>query len=104
MQEINFINKLKELHEFFSSCSVFVIDGGDYVLIDVLGVAPRSNFLFERKGAGYKITVSLFDMYESAVKGTILPKDESQKRCLAQLLLSYENLQKSQERKIRSWL
>lgn len=104
MKEIDFINKLKELHDFLSSCSTFVIDGGEYVLIDVLGTAPRSNFLFERKGAGYKITVGLFDMYESAIKGSVLPKDKSQRRRLAQLLLSYKHLQKSQERKIRSWL
>jgi len=103
MKEIDFINKLKELHDFLSSCSTFVIDGGEYVLIDVLGTAPRSNFLFERKGAGYKITVSLFDMYESVIKGTILPKEKFQRSHLAQLLLSYKYLQKSQERKIRSW-
>ncbi len=104
MQEINFINKLKELHEFISGCDVFIIDGAEYTLVDVLGTPPKSKFLFERKKLGHKITLGLFEVYENAVNGTTLPKDKEKRKQLAQLLLSYENLRKSQERKIRSWL
>ena len=75
MQEINFINKLKELHEFISGCDVFIIDGAEYTLVDVLGTPPKSKFLFERKKLGHKITLSLFEIYENAVNGTTLPKD-----------------------------
>jgi len=103
MQEINFANKLEELHEFISNCDVFIVDGAEYTLIDVLGVSPKSKFLFERKKLGHKMTLGLFEIYEKAISGAILPKDKTKKRQLAQLLLSYENLRKPQERKIRSW-
>lgn len=103
MKEIDFINKLGELHNLFSDCREFVINGKDYVLLGVSGASPRSGFLFERKGLGHKVSMNLFDLYIAAINGTVLPKDDQKRRELACILLSYENLRKSQERKIRSW-
>lgn len=103
MKEIDFINKLAEIHNLLSDCREFVINGSDYVLLDVFGVSPHSRFLFERKGLGHKVSINLFDLYASAINGSVLPKDGQKRQELACVLLSYENLRKSQERKVRSW-
>lgn len=105
MKEFVFLGELQKLHDFLVLfCGHrFVIDGCVFILVQVLGSPPRSKFLFERESHGYKITASLFEMYDGAVSGRILPEDEVLKGKLKEILLSYPYLNKSQERKIETW-
>lgn len=105
MREYMFYDELKRLHDFMSLLveKEFVIDGRDFFLVDFLGSPPKTLFLFQRKTHGYRISLNLFEVYEGAVSGRILPKDEALKDRLKDHLLAYPYLTKSQKRKIEEW-
>lgn len=105
MREFMFYDELQRLHNFMSLLveREFVIDGCDFLLMDFLGKPPKSLFLFQRKTHGYRISLNLFEIYEGAVSGRILPKDEALKDRLKDCLLAYPYLTKSQKRKIEEW-
>jgi len=105
MREFMFYDELQRLHDFMSLLveREFVIDGCDFLLMDFLGKPPKTLFLFQRKTHGYRISLNLFEVYEGAVSGRILPKDEALKDRLKDHLLAYPYLTKSQKRKIEEW-
>ena len=105
MREYMFYDELKRLHDFMSLLveKEFVIDGCDFFLVDFLGSPPKTLFLFQRKTHGYRISLNLFEVYEGAVSGRILPKDEALKDRLKDCLIAYPYLTKSQKRKIEEW-
>ena len=103
MGEFMFYDELKRLHDFMSLLveKEFVIDGCDFFLVDFLNRPPKTLFLFQRKTHGYRISLNLFEVYEGAVSGRILPKDEALKDRLKDHLLAYPYLTKHQQRKIQ---
>lgn len=105
MREFMFYDELKRLHDFMSLLveKEFVIDGCDFFLVDFLNRPPKTLFLFQRKTHGYRISLNLFEIYEGAVSGRILPKDETLRDKLKDYLLSYPYLSKAQKRKIEKW-
>jgi len=105
MREYMFYDELKRLHDFMSLLveKEFVIDGCDFFLVDFLNRPPKTLFLFQRKTHGYRISLNLFEVYEGAVSGRILLKDEALKDRLKDHLLAYPYLTKSQKRKIEEW-